>query len=281
MSLTAADPKTLAILFVVAIFAAMFDAIAGGGGLVTLPALLLAGLDPVAALATNKLQSSGGSVSATLLFARRGLIDWRVAWAFAVAAGLAAVVGARLAALLPRDVLAAMVPVVLVGVAAYFAFARRPDESESVARSPALAVVWCAGVGAYDGIFGPGAGSFYMIGFVAVMGCGIVRATAQTKLANAASNLGALALFMTAGKVVWPIGLVMIVGAMIGGQIGSRLALRHGARIVRPLVVTICCVMAVKLLADPANPLREAVAAPRRPRGIMSVRSARVPSDAS
>ena len=255
-----ADPKTLATLFAVAILAAAFDAIAGGGGLVTLPALLLAGLDPVAALATNKLQSSGGSLSATCLFARRGLIAWRVAWTFAVAAALASIGGALSVALLPRDGLSAAVPIVLVAVAGYFLLAPSPNEAESIAHNRLLAVAWCTGIGFYDGIFGPGAGSFYMIGFVALMGCGIVRATAQTKLANAASNVGALTLFAVSGKVVWPIGLVMAAGAVLGGQIGSRLALRHGARFIRPLVVTICCALALRLLADPANPLRHAIA---------------------
>jgi uncharacterized membrane protein YfcA len=262
------DPATLVALFAVGAVAALFDAIAGGGGLVTLPALLLAGLDPVAAIATNKLQSSGGSVSATLVFARRGLIGWPLAWAYAAGAFAAAVLGALSVALLPKDVLKALVPVVLIGVALYFVLARRPSEVDARARMAPLAVAATVvpTIGFYDGVFGPGAGSFYMIGFVTLLGYGVTKATAHTKLANAASNLGGLALFALTGKVVWPVGLVMAAGAVLGGQIGSRLAIRHGARIIRPLLVTICCVMAIKLLADPANPLRVAVLAllPRR-----------------
>jgi uncharacterized membrane protein YfcA len=98
-----------------------------------------------------------------------------------------------------------------------------------------------------------------MIGFVTLLGLGVVKGTAHTKLANAASNLGSLALFALGGHVVWAIGLMMAVGAFIGAQIGSRLAIRMGARLIRPLLVTIACLMALRLLSDPANPLRRTV----------------------
>lgn len=254
------DPATLATLFAVALLAAGFDAIAGGGGLMTLPSLLLAGLDPVAALATNKLQSSGGSVSSTVAFTRRGLVDWRRAWPSAATAGLAAIAGALSASHMPRNVLASVVPLVLLLIAGYFARGPHLRTGPHLAPRPAaLAIPICGAVGFYDGIFGPGAGSFYMMGFVALLHREILPATAHTKLANAASNLGALLLFAASGKVNWPVGLTMAIGAGLGGQIGSRLAIRHGARLIRPLLVTICCVMALKLLSDPAHPLRQAL----------------------
>lgn len=227
-----------------------------------MPALLLAGLDPVAALATNKLQASCGTVAATFTFAWRGLIRGRSVWAFAAAGALAAGLGASVAETLPRHVLEASVPLVLVCVALYFAFGRRPDEGDVAARMPApiFAVTCCVAAGFYDGIFGPGTGAFLMIGFVTLMGRAIVRATALTKLVNAASNLGALAFFAATGRVVWPLGLVMAAGAILGSQIGARLAVRYGARIIRPLIVVVCCAMAIRLAADPTNPLRQAVA---------------------
>ena len=171
------DPTTLLALFAVGVVAAIFDAIAGGGGLLTLPALLIAGLDPVAAIATNKLQSSGGSVSATVVFARRGLIQWPLAWAYAAGAFVAAILGALSVALLPRDLLKAMVPVVLIGVALYFILARRPSDVDARSRMMplAFAATFVPTIGFYDGIFGPGAGSFYMIGFVTLLGYGITK----------------------------------------------------------------------------------------------------------
>ncbi|MGU3539768.1 TSUP family transporter [Methylobacterium sp. A54F] len=256
------DVGLIAALFGVAVAAGCVDAIAGGGGLITMPALLLAGLDPVSALGTNKLQGSAGSTSATVAFARRGLIRWREAVPAAAAAGAASILGALCVSLLPRNFLNAAVPMLLVGIAVYFATARRMSNEDATARigPGTFALTFAPAIGFYDGVFGPGAGSFYMIGFVTLLGLGVVRATAHTKLANAASNLGSLGLFALGGHVVWPIGLAMAVGAFTGAQIGSVLAVRLGARLIRPLLVTIACAMALRLLADPANPLRQAVA---------------------
>ena len=255
------DPGLIAGLFAVAMAAGCVDAIAGGGGLITMPALILAGLDPVSAIATNKLQGSAGSCSATVAFARRGLIDWPRAWPIAVTAGAASILGALCVSLLPRAVLDAGVPVLLVGIALYFATAKRMSSEDAAARltPSAFALSAAPAVGFYDGVFGPGAGAFYMVGFVTLLGLGVVRATAHTKLANAASNLGSLALFAASGHVVWPIGLAMAVGAFLGAQIGSALAVRLGARLIRPLLVTIACAMALRLLSDTGNPLRQAV----------------------
>lgn len=255
------QPDVLATMFVVAALAGAFDAIAGGGGLLTLPALLLAGLDPVAALATNKLQGSFGSVSSTMAFARRGLIDWRTGLPVAFAAGLAGLCGALCVSLLSPSLLKALVPILLIVIALYFALSKALKTEDSQAR---LALPMFAGfvaplVGFYDGIFGPGAGAFYMVAFVTLLGYGALKATAHTKLANAASNLGSLTLFILKGAVVWPIGLAMAAGAFLGAQVGSRLAMRFGARLIRPLLVTMSCAMAVKLLADPQNPLRQAL----------------------
>ena len=115
-------------------------------------------------------------------------------------------------------------------------------------------------ISVYDGVFGPGTGMFMMIAFVTLQGRHIVEANALTKLSNTSSNLGAFLGFLATGNIEWRIAGVMIVGAVAGGQIGSHLALRHGARLIRPLVVVFCCALAAKLLADPANPLRETVA---------------------
>jgi len=255
------SPELLATLFAVAAVAGAFDAIAGGGGLLTVPALLLAGLNPVAALGTNKLQGAISAISSTSAFARRGLIDWKTALPVAGAAAIAGLCGALCASLLSPKVLAALVPVLLILIALYFGFSRALKTEDALPRAPMWVVVAFVIpiVGFYDGIFGPGAGAFYMVAIVTLLGYGALKATAHTKLANAASNLGSLSLFMIKGAVVWPIGLAMAAGAFIGAQIGSRLAMRFGPKLIRPLLVTISCAMAVKLLADPSNPLRHAV----------------------
>ena len=255
------DPTLIASLFSVAVVAGCCDAIAGGGGLLTLPALLIAGLDPVSAIATNKLQSTAGSTSATYAFARRGLITWRDAGPAAIGAGLASIAGALCVSLLPKGVLNAVVPLLLLGIALYFATARRIRNEDAAARISPRVFAWtlAPAVGFYDGVFGPGAGAFYMIGFVTLLGLGVVRATAHTKLSNAASNVSSLALFAAQGAVSWPIGLAMALGAFIGAQAGSVLAMRLGAKVIRPLLVVIASAVALRLLADPANPLRQAV----------------------
>jgi uncharacterized membrane protein YfcA len=242
----------------VAVFAACFDAIAGGGGLVTVPALLLAGMDPVSAIATNKLQAAAGTVSSAAAFSRRGLVDWRLASPVMAAAVAGSIVGALSVSVLPASVLKALVPLLLITIALYFANSDRRGDSGIHARlSPFLfAFLVVPVIGFYDGVFGPGAGSFYMAAFMGLLGCNILKATAHTKLANAASNLGSLCLFALKGNVVLEVGLVMAVGAILGAQIGSALAVRFGSRLVRPLLVSISVIMAVRLLLMQDNPLR-------------------------
>lgn len=256
------DTSLLLILTLTAMVAACMDAIAGGGGLITLPALLLAGLDPVTALATNKMQGSVGTVSAVVAFAKRGLIDWRRAIPVGIAALCAALLGAQAVNFMPKHLLSAVIPFVLLAVAAYFIFSPQLTDHNAHHRlSPTvfnLTVVPL--IGFYDGVFGPGAGSLYMAGIVGLLGYGAVRATALTKVANGSSNVGGLVVFLAMGAVHLPIGLCMAVGALIGAQIGSFLAIRLGKKIIKPLVVGIALVMAVKLFSADDNPVRAFIA---------------------
>ncbi|MGL4636156.1 MAG: TSUP family transporter [Beijerinckiaceae bacterium] len=260
---TELDLYTIAALFLVAVIAGCFDAIAGGGGLLTLPAMMLAGLDPIIALATNKLQSTAGTLSATHAFARKGLIDWRIAWPMAIAAFCAAILGALCINLLPRAVVSGIVPFMLITIALYFGFGPKMEDGDRQAKISIglFTILMVPLIGFYDGVFGPGAGSFYMAAFVGLLGFGVVKATAHTKLANAASSMGGLCFFAATGAIYWSLGLVMAVGAFAGAQIGSVLAMRVGAKLIRPLLVTICCLMAVRLMSDPANPARRTLSA--------------------
>lgn len=112
-------------------------------------------------------------------------------------------------------------------------------------------------LGFYDGVFGPGVGSFLMLAFILLLGQGLLRAVANSKLLNAACNLGALSVFAASGAILWPLALVMALFAVIGALLGARCAVYFGPRLIRPLVVTVCCVMALKLLLDESNPLVE------------------------
>ncbi len=250
--------EIIAALAAVALVAGFIDSIAGGGGLLTLPALMMTGLDPQVALATNKLQGAFGSGSATLAFARARMIHWRTALPFAAIAAFAAIFGAMSARFLSVGFLQVLIPVLLLLVAIYFVLSPTIRDEDAKARLKPLAFAFTTplAIGYYDGIFGPGAGSFYMLGFITLFGYGIVRATAHTKLLNFGSNLGSLTVFLLHGDVMISIGLAMAAGAFIGAQIGSRVAMRFSSRVIRPLLVIVCCAMAVYLLTKPDNPIR-------------------------
>lgn len=239
-------------LIAAAAAAGFIDAIAGGGGLVTVPALLLAGVPPAQALATNKVQGAFGAATAALAYARGGHVDLRRqagAAALAFAAGLA---GALAVSALPVQALRYGLPVVLIGIALYFAL--KPglsdrDRTERL-RPPAFTALIVPVIGFYDGLLGPGAGSFYMLAFVTLAGHGILRATAHTKLLNLASNLGGLAGFALTGQPLWLLGLMMAGGQVLGASIGARLAMRAGAGLIKPLLVVTSTALAAKLLWD-------------------------------
>lgn len=248
----------LGALFLAAFLAGFVDSIAGGGGLITLPAMLLAGIPPLQTLGTNKLGGLFGSGSATLAYSRAGHVDVARQLPMAALCLAGAVVGAAAASFVSATVLSAVLPVLLVLIALYFALKPGLGDASSRARlSPSTyGMTLVPLIGFYDGLFGPGTGSFLMLGFVTLVGFGMLKATAHTKLLNFASNIGAFGYFALTGSVLWKTGLVMGAGQFLGAQVGSRLAMNKGARVIRPLLVVTCVVMALKLLSDPTNPIR-------------------------
>jgi uncharacterized membrane protein YfcA len=248
----------LSLLFLAAFVAGFVDAIAGGGGLITVPAMLIAGFSPIETLGTNKLQSLFGSGSATLAYARGGHVDLRAQLPMAVMSALGSAAGAMLTTFVPGDVMRAALPVLLIVIALYFLLKPDLGDADKHRRmTPFLfGVTLVPLIGFYDGIFGPGTGSFFMLAFVMLLGYGMLKATAHTKMLNFASNIGAFAVFALSGVIHWKAGLVMGIGQFLGAQAGSRLAMRSGANVIRPLLVIGCVALAIRLLADPANPLR-------------------------
>lgn len=241
----------LILLLAAAGFAAGFvDSIAGGGGLITLPALMLAGIPPAQALATNKVQGVFGAATAAISYAARGLVDLRSQGKSALIAGAAGAVGAALVSHLPTDQLRLILPVILIAIAAFFAFKPGLDDLDRVQRiaPAAFAVTAVPLIGFYDGLLGPGAGSFYMIAFVTLAGYGVLKATAHTKLLNFASNLGALLAFVLVGQPLWLLGIVMGAAQVAGAMLGARLASRIGARLIKPLLVVTSTALALRLI---------------------------------
>ena len=250
------SPETLGFLMAAALMAGCIDAMAGGGGMITLPALMAAGVPPVAAVATNKLQSSIGTLGACIAYARAGHMNlsayrWPIAAAFAGSVG-----GAWLLQRVDPSILAGLMPGLLIALAAYFTFSPRIGEIDRHSRLGMAGLSLLIGVvGFYDGFFGPGAGAFYATVFLTMGGLGLVRATAQTKAVNLASNVAGLLTMVAGGHVIWIAGLVMAVGSITGGQIGSHLAMRFGSRLIRPLLIIMSLGLTAKMLLDPNNPI--------------------------
>lgn len=255
-------PDILALLVGVAFVAGVIDALAGGGGLLTIPALMAAGVPPVNALATNKLQSTLGTASAVYAFARKGRIDFRRFLKPAAAAFVGSALGAWTLQLVDPGFLEGLIPVLLILMVIYFLVAPKASEDDRHSRlGPAALIAIVAAIGFYDGFFGPGTGSFLTTALVALFGMGLVSATAHTKFLNLASNAAALIALAIGGEVLWAIGLLMAVASVAGGQVGAHLAMHIGGRVIRPLLVTMSLLLTAKLLSDPENPLTAAVRA--------------------
>lgn len=244
----------IALLAAVALVAGTVDAIAGGGGLLTVPALLWAGLPPHTAIATNKGQSVFGSFAALVRFTHGGLVDVpraRIAFPLAVVGSLA---GAALLLAVPASALRPVIAVLLAFTALFVGFRRPPaprfEDAPPRRGARALAAAIALVLGAYDGFFGPGTGTFLIVAFVALLGDGLARASASAKVVNFASNFAALVLFAWSGAVAWRIALPMAAAQLAGGWIGAHLAVRRGDTLVRRVVVTVALAAAVKLVWD-------------------------------
>ncbi|GAA3903681.1 MULTISPECIES: sulfite exporter TauE/SafE family protein [Gibbsiella] len=247
-----AGPGLLGILFAVALLAGFIDSIAGGGGLLTVPALLAVGVPPAQALATNKLQSVGGSLSASLYFIRRRAVDLHDQKLTIALTLLGSVIGALLVQHMRADLLRQMLPLLIIGIGLYFLFTPRLGESDRQRRLSAVPFGLVAGgcVGFYDGFFGPGAGSFYALAYVTLCGFNLAKSTAHAKVLNFTSNFGGLMLFIIGGKVVWSMGLVMLVGQVLGARLGAHMVLTRGQKLIRPMIVVVSLLMSLKLLYD-------------------------------
>ena len=246
------DPEWLLLLAAVAFLAGTVDTLAGGGGLITVPAFLMAGLSPAAALATNKCQAFAGTLTAASRLVLSGHLNLKTLWPFAVLAFVASLLGAwglRESAGAPW--LERVVPLMLIAAALYFGFVRMPDNAtDSESRFSFWPVLGVALIGWYDGFFGPGTGSLFALLMVTGLGMALRAATIHAKLFNAMTNLAALMLFVSSDLVVWEAVWVMIPAQILGALLGTRLILGRGLVLVRPLVVLMCLLMALKLASD-------------------------------
>ena len=244
--------EILGLLMLAAFVAGFIDSIAGGGGLITLPALIIAGVPPVAALATNKIQGVFGAGMASVTYARAGHVDLLQQLLPAFVSFVGAATGAICATYLPIELIKLALPVLLIAVALFFAIKPGLDDLDKVRRMSSLyfMLTFVPVIGFYDGLIGPGTGAFFMLGFVTMAGYGILKATAHTKFLNFASNLGGIIAFAIVAKPLWITGFAMGLAQIAGAYVGSKLAIHVGARVIKPVLVISATSMALKLIFD-------------------------------
>lgn len=240
------------LLFMVAMVAGCVDTIAGGGGLIVLPTMLMVGIPPAAALATNKLQGSGGTLVASLYFLRKQIVRLKDIRLTVLMTFIGAVFGVWLVLQIESTILKAIIPFLLITMGAYFALSPQlgaTDQKQHIAYRPFSTFI-APLLGFYDGFFGPGTGMFMVLSLVSLRGYNLTKATAHTKILNCTSNISSLLYFLAFGEVYWTAGLIMLAGQVIGSSIGARIVLSKGTNLVRPVVSIVCFLMATKLLLD-------------------------------
>lgn len=247
--------STIVMLLLVAFAAGWVDAVVGGGGLLQLPALLLVpGISPVQALATNKLAGVMGTSVSAATYYRRVQPDLRTVWPMALAALLGGGAGAGLASWLPGSVITPIVLAALILVAAWTVarpqVGRATDLRWQGRRHLVAAAGLGLGIGFYDGLVGPGTGTFLVIGLVAVLGYGFLEASAQSKILNTVTNIGALVVFAVNGVPLWALGVVMGVANIAGAYLGARMAVARGSGFVRAVFLVVVGGMIVRLTWD-------------------------------
>ncbi len=237
-------------LAVTAFLAGTVDAIAGGGGLITVPALLTAGLPPHLALGTNKAQSVWGAAASLITFWRAKHVDTvQAKWTFPLGL-VGSAIGAELVSGIDKDALRPIVIVLLIGAALLLVIKKPPGTGELARNYLAIAAALALAIGFYDGFFGPGTGTFLIVGFVTLCGRPMTNATADAKVVNFASNLAAVAVFAYEDSIVWAVALPMAGGQLAGGFLGARLAIKGGAKLIRIAVLVVSGALVLKLASD-------------------------------
>lgn len=245
MDMSLIGPDVLFFLFLVALLAGVVDTLAGGGGLIVLPALILTGLPPLQALGTNKLQGATGTAMATLMMLRHKRVRWPEVRMLMITAFFGAAVGSIVVQFIDAAVLSFVVPSVLVLIGIYFLFSGKLLDTVVEARMSLPLYRWLVipAIGWYDGMFGPGTGSFFALSGVALQGKKLLDATAIAKTLNFATNIASLLIFLLAGQIAWTAGVVMMAGQALGAWAGAHILFRIDTQYLRILIVVICLAM--------------------------------------
>lgn len=242
----------MAVIVAFGVFLGSFmDAIAGGGGIITVPTYLLTGIPTHFALGTNKLSSGIGTIFSTARYIKNGYVDWVLGIPSIALALLGATLGTRLQLLIPESYLQYLLLIVLP-IVAFITLRQRklPEEKGDIPRKKQMAIVWSASliVGAYDGFYGPGTGTFLILIFCNLAKLDVRTAGGNTKIVNLSSNIGALFTSIMAGKVFFALGIIGAVFSITGHSLGSKLAIKNGSKIVKPVVIIALVLLTVKVI---------------------------------
>lgn len=234
--------------------AGLIDAIGGGGGLISIPAYLLAGLPAHTAVATNKMSSTCGTALATWRFMRAGLINFKLAVPAVIAAIIGSSIGAHLSMMVDEKTLLAVL-VIILPIAAFLVLNKNlfhdkgSDDVTLNRRTYITATAAAFIVGCYDGFYGPGTGTFLIIAFTVFAKLGIKTSNAQAKVINLTTNITSLVIFLLNGQVLIPVGIAAALCNMVGGYIGAGLVMKNGSKIVKPSILIVLVLLIIKIIS--------------------------------
>ena len=247
MNLLYDDLTVYIILFCVALIASTIDAIAGGGGLLVVPTMLLLGLNPLVTLGTNKLQSCFGTVTSSYNYFKNGLLKEKNIKFLFLISFIGSFFGTLLVSQLSNEILNTIIPIFLIS-AAIFLIVNKQINIKSVSIISSFFIPSIFFIGFYDGFFGPGTGTFFVLIFLIIKQRNLMEATSATKVLNFSSNFAAFLVFAYKGLVFWELGLIMAIAQILGAYIGSNLAITKGESFVRPVIVLISIILSIMIL---------------------------------
>lgn len=246
--------QTFAIVCPLVFLGGFMDAVAGGGGIITLPAYLFAGVPIHMAYGTNKFGSSFGTAIATYNFGKNGYIRWKPGFVCAAMSLTGSWLGARLVVALSEEALQTCMMCLLPAVAVFMLISRnigKKEKPETVGkRLYVMTGLIGLAIGAYDGFFGPGTGTFLVLALTGLLGYPLINATANAKLVNLASNVGALFTYIIHGEVIFLLGIPAAICSICGNYLGTKMAMKKGAKFIRPLLFVAMSLLLVKLITD-------------------------------
>jgi len=240
--------EILIFLFLIAVTAGLLDTLAGGGGLLTTPALILSGIPPLSALGTNKLQGSMGTATATYMMFKNRKVKWNDVKYLMLYAFIGSIFGTISIQFVNTDILSFVIPIVLLFIAIYFLISPKPKKNKEITKysNTKNKNIVVPTIGFYDGMFGPGTGSFFALYGVSCKGYDLITSTAFAKPLNFSTNIASLFVFFAAGKIVWISGIVMILGQIIGAWLGSHFLFKINTSYLRVIIVVMSIAMLIK-----------------------------------